>query len=107
MGDKNTTQPKYKLKEDEEWEDTALMHFPHYCPNCGNSMSKPQPYWADSSRESTPENPFKGTGYDCYCPYCHWSGEIIPDVDRRIVERRQETLPYSEVFRSKEIKKKI
>ena len=78
----------YELKEGEEWEEDALHHPPHFCPNCGEPMSKPISFWDDSSRESTVEHPFKGVGYDCYCSECHWSGDITPDVDQGIVEKR-------------------
>lgn len=85
---------RYKLKEYEEWEDDAFYHYPHYCPNCGKPLSSIQSYWDDSSRPSTPENPFRGIGYDCYCDDCHWSGDIIPDKDRGIIEKRNELMKY-------------
>ncbi len=97
--------PKYKLKKDEKWEDEALYHPPHYCTNCGKSMRKPQSYWVDSSRPSTPDNPFRGVGYDCYCEHCHWFGEINPGADSCVVEKRVEFLSYSEVFKKKEKQK--
>jgi hypothetical protein len=87
-------QKSYKLKEWERWEDEALYHFPHYCPNCGEHLNKPITYWADSSRPSTPENPFRSIGYDCYCENCHWSGNIEPDADREIIEKRIEPTKF-------------
>jgi len=76
----------YKLKEWEQWESQAIKHPPKFCPSCGKPIIKYQEYWADSSRISSPENPFKGIGYDCFCKYCSWSGNIEPDSDSDIVE---------------------
>ena len=81
---------KYKLKIGEQWEGDALNHYPHYCPNCGESLQKPISFWIDSHRPSTAEEPFKGVGYDCYCKNCHWSGDILPNADKFIVEERME-----------------
>lgn len=77
---------EYKLKSGEQWEKDALLHYPHFCPNCGHHLNSVQPYWEDSSRPETIDNPFKGMGYDCYCRTCHWSGSIIPDADREVVD---------------------
>lgn len=65
------------------------IHPPLHCPNCGAELPKTQehrmPFWVDSAREETHEKPFRGIGYDTYCPKCDWSGDIIPDSDRNKV----------------------
>jgi hypothetical protein len=76
---------KYQLKEWETWESEAIFHPPKFCPNCGKPLKDYYEYWVDSSRPETPDNPYKGVGYDCYCPHCEWSGNIEPDLDRDIV----------------------
>jgi hypothetical protein len=103
---KEIEQPKkYKLKEWEKYDDEAYYHIPHFCPNCGESLSEPISYWADSHRQSTIDNPFKGLGYDCWCDNCHWSGDILPDMDRDIVEKRNEITKWVP-FKFKKRKKK-
>lgn len=61
------------------------FHPPKYCPECGSKIPQTTwhraSFWADSSRKETYENPFRGIGYDVYCPSCDWSGDIIPDED--------------------------
>jgi len=66
---------------------TEKLHPPKYCPNCGKPIKDIVEYWVDSSRPETPDNPYKGVGYDCYCGNCGWSGCIEPDADREIVHR--------------------
>jgi len=75
----------YKLKEWETWESEVEKHPPRFCPNCAEPLSIIQEYWSDSNRKSSPDNPFKGIGYDCYCKLCRWSGNIEPDADSDIV----------------------
>ena len=60
-------------------------HPPKFCPNCGAPLKDIVEYWVDSSRPETPENPYRGIGYDCYCEKCGWSGNIEPDEDVNIV----------------------
>ena len=96
---------EYKLKEGEKWESDAITHPPHFCPNCGRDFgNKPAAFWSDSSRPSTPDNPFRGTAYDCYCETCHWSGDVFPYEDSQIVEERNEVIPYSKIFGKKKRK---
>lgn len=57
---------------------------PKYCPNCGkkiNSKScqafevnKPNAAYATSMGMVQ-----RDVAWDCYCKYCHWSGDISPD----------------------------
>ncbi len=98
----------YKLKEGEKFEDDAISHSPHYCPNCGQGLinSMNASFWRDSGRASTTEEPFKGVGYDCYCETCHWVGDIFPCEDSQIVEKRMEFVPYEKVFLKKKKKAK-
>jgi len=54
---------------------------PEHCPGCGAkfddtdklAITSRQPYYTDQY-DST-------EGYDCYCAYCNWSGNIEPDMD--------------------------
>lgn len=74
------------------------LHPPNYCPNCGETLPQTEihrmPFWVDSGRRETPKNPFKGIGYDSFCPNCSWSGDIIPDDDRDVVHNIDEKGKY-------------
>ena len=76
----------YVLEPYEKWESETEKHPPKFCPRCRAELKDIQTYWADSSRFSSPENPFRGIGYDCYCSSCGWSGSIEPDEDLSIVD---------------------
>lgn len=76
----------YILEYWEKWESEAEKHPPKYCPNCGAILENIQEYWTDSSRISSPANPFKSIGYDCYCKSCKWSGDIECHADLGIVD---------------------
>ena len=43
---------------------------PKYCPNCGKKIKDCQAFVGMNGSES---------GWDCYCKYCHWSGDVLPD----------------------------
>lgn len=81
----------FKIQKPSFWKklfETDDIHVPKYCPNCGKQLQEKEVrvvFWADSSRKETPKDPYKGLGYDTYCPNCEWSGDIIPDEDRNIV----------------------
>jgi len=86
---------QYKLEDGEQWEEDAFLHPPHFCPNCGESLDKPVIFWNDCHRPRTEENPYKQIGYDCYCPRCHWIGDILPAEDMEIVEKiTGPSIPY-------------
>ena len=61
---------------------------PKKCPNCGADTVDIVGYWVESDWIETPEKPFKGIGYDCYCKMCDWSGEIEPDDDSEILHKK-------------------
>lgn len=63
---------------------------PIYCPNCGKPITDYVSYWVNSDWIGTPENPFYGIGYDCYCKNCQWSGEIESDIDMEIKHKLKE-----------------
>lgn len=48
------------------------MRRPIYCPSCGRSFPE-----EDASK---PLVEIEG-GYDCYCPRCWWSGDVMPDEE--------------------------
>lgn len=60
---------------------------PKYCPNCKKELGDIQEYWSHSDWIETPDKPFYGIGYDCYCKNCGWSGDIEPDEDDEIAHK--------------------
>jgi hypothetical protein len=50
------------------------MRRPSYCPSCGSPLP------GDEASKTLVE--IEG-GYDCYCPCCRWSGDIMPDEELR------------------------
>jgi len=50
------------------------MARPNFCPNCGQPVPDDRNSAQGFSLGETGE-----TGWDCYCAYCHWSGDILPD----------------------------
>ena len=44
---------------------------PNYCPNCGIVLK--------GENSTVGIQFFDGSGYDCYCKHCKWSGDIWPD----------------------------
>jgi hypothetical protein len=80
---------EYKLKKVETWEDEAELHPPKFCPNCGTKLDKrPIQYWCDSNRPSTQDDSFRGVGYDTFCDKCDWRGNIAPDSDMYVIQKR-------------------
>ena len=52
------------------------MNRPLYCPNCGTLL----PAGAHGAQAfSKTEEDETELGWDCYCPFCKWSGDIYPD----------------------------
>jgi len=64
---------------DELWRKYA----PKYCPNCAN----PLPFEPHNVQLEI-DTEYPRGGYDCYCDFCEWSGDIEPDslVDIEIEE---------------------
>lgn len=54
------------------------MTAPKFCPNCGHKL-------VQKSRQIVPIVLLSGSGhpetrgYDTYCGWCKWSGDILPD----------------------------
>jgi len=90
------------------------LHLPKFCPNCGKELPPRQafvriPFWLDSDRKETKENPYRGIGYDIECPSCDWSGDIIPDDDLTKVHNivLEERVLYKRKNRPWKIRKRI
>ena len=49
------------------------MTRPRYCPNCGVPLSQ------DPNAAVPFRTRLEGSGWDCYCDACKWSGDIMPD----------------------------
>lgn len=85
---------KTKKKIEKFWDKVFKpdgLHPPEYCPNCGAKLTRDFiPFWNDSSRRETPQDPYKEIGYDTYCSNCDWSGDIIPDADRNVIHNVDE-----------------
>lgn len=48
---------------------------PKYCPNCAALL----PEGPHGAQEFGSEGSVNIEGWDCYCPACEWSGDILPD----------------------------
>ena len=53
------------------------MARPNFCPNCGAKL----PDGSDGAQGFTAgvEDGEEIEGWECYCPACEWSGDILPD----------------------------